>query len=121
MYVCMYVCMYIYIYSERDTCIIIVIIIITKNFKAAGVDAGRRAATYNMCMYTITYAYGVCVCMCIIIHVCVCIQNRYTIQSRAGRRAATYNMCMCTPGLHNKIPAHKIFARVWVAQEPIFS
>ena len=26
-----------------------------------------------------------------------------------------------TPGLHNKIPAHKIFARVWVAQEPIFS
>ena len=25
-----------------------------------------------------------------------------------------------TPGLHNKIPPHKIFARVWVAQEPIF-
>ena len=25
-----------------------------------------------------------------------------------------------TPGLHNKIPAQKIFARVWVAQEPIF-
>ena len=24
-----------------------------------------------------------------------------------------------TPGLHNKIPANKIFARVWVAQEPI--
>ena len=22
-----------------------------------------------------------------------------------------------TPGLHNKIPAHKIFARVWVAQD----
>ena len=27
----------------------------------------------------------------------------------------------CTPGLHNKIPAHKIFARVWVAQEPFVS
>ena len=26
-----------------------------------------------------------------------------------------------TPGLHNKIPANKIFARVWVAQEPICS
>ena len=26
-----------------------------------------------------------------------------------------------TPGLHNKIPPHKIFARVWVAQEPICS
>ena len=25
-----------------------------------------------------------------------------------------------TPGLHNKIPAHKIFARVWVAQESFF-
>ena len=25
--------------------------------------------------------------------------------------------CTVTPGLHNKIPAHKIFARVWVAQE----
>ena len=24
-----------------------------------------------------------------------------------------------TPGLHNKIPALKIFARGWVAQEPI--
>ena len=24
-----------------------------------------------------------------------------------------------TPGLHNKIPAHKTFARVWVAQESI--
>ena len=26
-----------------------------------------------------------------------------------------------TPGLHNKIPAHKIFARVWVAQESFVS
>ena len=26
-----------------------------------------------------------------------------------------------TPGLHNKIPAHKIFARVWVAQKSFFS
>ena len=26
-----------------------------------------------------------------------------------------------TPGLHNKIPAHKIFARVWVAQKPFLS
>ena len=26
---------------------------------------------------------------------------------------------LATPGLHNKIPAHKIFARVWLAQEPI--
>ena len=25
-----------------------------------------------------------------------------------------------TPGLHNKIPAHKIFARVWVAQKFLF-
>ena len=25
-----------------------------------------------------------------------------------------------TPGLHNKIPAHNIFARVWVAQKSFF-
>ena len=25
-----------------------------------------------------------------------------------------------TTGLHNKIPAHKIFARVWVAQKSFF-
>ena len=31
------------------------------------------------------------------------------------------DICRGTPGLHNKIPAHKIFARVWVAQEPICS
>ena len=29
-------------------------------------------------------------------------------------------LCNATPGLHHKIPAHKTFARVWVAQEPIF-
>ena len=37
-----------------------------------------------------------------------------------------FNMCFLacfvhTPGLHNKIPALKIFARGWVAQEPICS
>ena len=34
---------------------------------------------------------------------------------------AQFPICIvtCSPGLHNKIPAHKIFARVWVAQEPI--
>ena len=33
-----------------------------------------------------------------------------------------YRHCFSsTTGLHNKIPAHKIFARVWVAQEPFFS
>ena len=26
-----------------------------------------------------------------------------------------------TPGLHNKIPVKKVFARGWVAQEPICS
>ena len=26
-----------------------------------------------------------------------------------------------TPGLHNKIPPHKIFARVWIAQELCFT
>ena len=33
----------------------------------------------------------------------------------------TYAWCTSTPGLHNKIPPRKIFARVWVAQEPFFS
>ena len=32
---------------------------------------------------------------------------------------ATLTMTMTTPGLHNKIPALKIFARGWVAQESI--
>ena len=31
-----------------------------------------------------------------------------------------YTVIRCiTPGLHNKIPAHKIFARVWVAQKSL--
>ena len=30
------------------------------------------------------------------------------------------NVLVHTYGLHNKIPPHKIFARVWVAQEPFF-
>ena len=33
----------------------------------------------------------------------------------------TINSNIHTPGLHNKIPAHKIFARVWVAQKSFFS
>ena len=28
---------------------------------------------------------------------------------------------IATPGLHNKIPAYKIFARGWVAQKSFFS
>ena len=31
------------------------------------------------------------------------------------------SMILHTAVLHNKIPPHKIFARVWVAQEPICS
>ena len=31
----------------------------------------------------------------------------------------TITIVMDTDGLYNKIPAHKILARVWVAQEPI--
>ena len=34
--------------------------------------------------------------------------------------SAMYSQCT-TPGLHNKIPANEIFARGWVAQEPIHS
>ena len=36
-----------------------------------------------------------------------------------GRNVA--NRWQHTPGLHNKIPAYKILARGWVAQEPICS
>ena len=32
-----------------------------------------------------------------------------------------YRTMLHTPGLHNKIPAHKIFARVWVAQKSFVS
>ena len=37
----------------------------------------------------------------------------YVSKSNVGRGDGT-------PGLHNKIPAHKIFARVWVAQKSLF-
>ena len=41
-----------------------------------------------------------------------------------SRRAAEawdfFYLQVDTPGLHNKIPAHKIFARVWVAQKSFF-
>ena len=36
-----------------------------------------------------------------------------------GKAETNPRSAWVTPGLHNKIPAHKIFARVWVAQEPI--
>ena len=43
-------------------------------------------------------------------------ETRTRLNSGADAKVHTQR---CTPGLHNKIPAHKIFARVWVAQEPI--
>ena len=43
----------------------------------------------------------------------------YLPAQRPSRRPKLQRLDV-TPGLHNKIPAHKIFARVWVAQESIF-
>ena len=35
------------------------------------------------------------------------------------RGASEVRTSRCTPGLHNKIPAHKIFARVCIAQKSL--
>ena len=57
----------------------------------------------------------------------VCVQAPLRSHGTRAGRALTHCSCLggnqtrVTPGLHNKIPAHKIFARVWVAQEPICS
>ena len=54
-------------------------------------------------MYMILYMY-----MCIYIPKPLKAQRPSPVSRPAGKS---------TPGLHNKIPAHKIFARVWVAQK----
>ena len=45
--------------------------------------------------------------------------NGIHLQALLGSQPAS-RAVLPTPGLYNKIPAHKIFARGWVAQEPIF-
>ena len=55
------------------------------------------------------------------LHTLICKSTRATYrfegETSARRLAADRD---CRPGLHNKIPALKIFARDWVAQESIF-
>ena len=47
--------------------------------------------------------------------------NRSTDSNNSNHNNNTTHNNNNTPGLHNKIPAQKIFARGWVAQEPICS
>ena len=115
--------------TPANTCIYIYIYIYT-------------SLSLYICMYVYIYIYiYLCVYIYIYIYIYICIYRSIThirhiyIVFRKGRsprgsdstslRRRRYSFMYCTgfttPGLHNKIPAHKIFARVWVAQEPIFS
>ena len=77
---------------------------------------------YYIYIYIYTYIY---IYKYIYIYIlCLCERRpvwRLAISTSAeGQPAASRRQCY-TPGLHSKIPPHKIFARVWVAQEPICS
>ena len=88
-YICVYIHIYIHIYISLHIYVYIYIYMYRD-------------------VYTYIYVY---------IHTYICI---YLPPSR--RRRGAYGrapICPGTPGLHNKIPAHKIFARVWVDQESI--
>ena len=65
-----------------------------------------RAAPMHICIH---FAY---VCAYIYIYIHKHYAYAYDINDNNGTTT--------TPGLHNKIPAQKIFARGWVAQESIF-
>ena len=58
-----------------------------------------------LCLCVVCVIVYVCIVyvLCMYVFICICVD------------------CVFTPGLHNKIPAYKIFARGWVAQEPICS
>ena len=61
-----------------------------------------------------------CILLYNIIALCIdCIISYHIVPCRRGppRARAGPNNNDETPGLHHKIPPHKIFARVWVAQE----
>ena len=68
-------------------------------------------------MYIYIYVYT---CIYIYIHTHLAIYTVWSMYLKLFLGNLSYSKIQLTPGLHNNIPAHKIFARVWVAQEPIF-
>ena len=70
-------------------------------------------------MYRYIYIY-ICIYVCMYVYIYIYIYIYYIHTYIHGTPRGTIVLSF-TPGLHHKIPAHKIFARVWVAQEPISS
>ena len=85
-----------------------------------GCRPARGSATY---IYIYIYIYiSLSLYIYIYIDVCVYIYIYIYKQGRLdGMLLRRRFACLFTPGLHNKIPAHKIFARVWVAQKSFCS
>ena len=86
---------------------------------------------YTMFAYMSTYT---CIHACAHLPICLRVSMRawpyitvnfhnfksQNFRSRIWNRACAHDpKCEGTPDLHNKIPAYDIFARGWVAQEPI--
>ena len=107
-YIYIYVCIYIYIYILLDC---------------------RHCGFYFAALTALAYRH----CALIVIVIPLLLLVLPLLSTLLSLVEAAYHHCYCspcyspsstgttnTPGLHNKIPAHKIFARVWVAQESIF-
>ena len=77
-------------------------------------------ASVHLCMCAYAHLCGcVCVCVCracMCAYMCVRIRARVCLGDEDSLTTLSW-LRGTTPGLHNKIPAHKIFARVWVAQK----
>ena len=84
----------------------------------------------SMCLFMVFLypSFYVCIYIYIYIDIYVCLIDRkhyWTLQDELRLRdphdQTSSRATAATPGLRYKIPHHKIFARVWVAQEPFCS
>ena len=76
----------------------------------------------QLCIYIYIYRTGVIhthIYIYIYIYIHTCVQHTKAKGARGTSRITISTLRNTAAGLHNKIPAHKIFARVWVAQESL--
>ena len=134
-YIYIYICMYTYIctYTCMYACICMYIYIyIYSPSQSAGAygqfsERGSRIPGLRLILISIRSVFPVSIQIHVYVYIYIYIYVPHTGgHSQVGcNRGAFWTgsvdwfRLIGTPGLHNKIPAHKTFARVWVAQESI--
>ena len=96
------------------------LIIVTRNRLLHYFTVRPILIQYSIVIIAYIYIVVLYICITLYIYIYICVGLRSYIYSYDCSYIVPVSLIQSTPGLHNKIPAHKIFARVCVAQESLF-